>query len=392
LGVIAHFEFFVVVCASLLSTFKFSVMRLPIVIAGGGFFGCSIAMMLHRRGWQPIVVEEAGELLTQASRINQARVHGGYHYPRSLMTAYRSRQNYERFRQHYRDAIVDQFTKVYAVGRLFSKVTANQFEVFMKRVGAPLKEAPTAIQRLFNPVLTERTWIAQECAFDFSVLREKLRHEMQQAGIEIRLNTLVETATPHPSGVLARLSDGAEIECSLVFNATYAGLNRLTSASGLPLIPLKHELTEMALVDLPKELDGLSVTMMCGPFFSFMPFPSLGLTTLSHVRYTPHAHWFENEQTGATNPYQTFNSIPKHSRYEMMVADASRYIPSLHGAVQRDSLWTIKTLLPLSEIDDGRPILFHRDPKLPAVIHVMGGKIDNIFDVEDEVEELLRKS
>jgi glycine/D-amino acid oxidase-like deaminating enzyme len=367
-------------------------MRLPIIIAGGGFFGCSIAMMLHRRGWQPIVVEEAGELLTQASRVNQARVHGGYHYPRSLMTAYRSRQNYERFRHHYRDAIFDQFTKVYAVGRLFSKVTANQFEVFMKRVGAPLREAPSSIHRLFNSNLTERTWIVQECAFDFSVLREKLRREMSEAGIEVRLNTLVETALPHPTGALVRLSDGSEIVCAKVFNVTYAGLNRLTVASSLPIIPLKHELTEMALVELPEKLDGLSVTMMCGPFFSFMPFPSLGLTTLSHVRYTPHAHWFENEETGAANPYRIFQSIDKHSRFEMMVADASRYMPALREAVQRDSLWTVKTLLPLSEIDDGRPILFQRDSKLPAVIHVMGGKIDNIFDVEEEVEALLGDS
>lgn len=359
-----------------------------IVIAGGGFFGGSIALMLHRRGWHPIVVEEADELLTQASRVNQARVHGGYHYPRSLMTAYRSRQNYERFRQHYREAIVDQFTKVYAVGRLFSKVTANQFEVFMNRVGAPLKEAPKAIQGLFDPALTERSWIAQECAFDYSLMRNKLRRELMAAGIEVRLNTLVETAHPHPQGAIARLSDGAEIACNYVFNATYAGLNQLTSASGLPLIPLKHELAEMALIELPAELSGISVTMMCGPFFSFMPYPALGLTTLSHVRYTPHAHWFENEETGASNPYQIFNSIQKESHFELMVADASRYIPALRGARHRDSLWTVKTLLPLSEIDDSRPILFHRDPKLPSVIHVMGGKIDNIFDVEEEIQAL----
>ena len=260
----------------------------------------------------------------------------------------------------------------------------------MRRVGAPLKEAAATIQRMFNPALTERIWIAQECAFDFSVLRDNLRRELDAAGIEVRLNTLVQTAAPHPLGVQACLSDDSEIPCVYLFNATYAGLNRLTSASGLPIIPLKHELTEMALVDLPEELRRLSVTMMCGPFFSFMPFPSLGLTTLSHVRYTPHAHWFENDQTGASNPYQIFNSIHKQSRFEMMVADASRYIPTLKEAVQHDSLWTVKTLLPLSEIDDGRPILFHRDPKLSAVIHVMGGKIDNIFDVEDEVEMLLR--
>ncbi len=360
------------------------------VIIGGGFFGCSIAMMLHRRGWLPVVIEEAPELLTQASRINQARVHGGYHYPRSLMTAYRSRQNYEKFRRHYRDAIVDRFTKVYAVGRLFSKVTSSQFEVFMKRIGAPLHNAPDRISRLFNPTLTEKAWVAEECAFDFSILRETLRAEMQAAGVEVRFSTTVETAAAHPDGAVAHLSDGTELPCTLLFNATYAGLNRITAASGLPLIPLKHELVEMALVELPETLRDISVTMMCGPFFSFMPFPSLGLTTLSHVRYTPHAHWFENERTGATNPYQIFDSLKKESHYELMAADASRYIPSLRGAVHRDSLWTVKTLLPLSEIDDGRPILFHRDPNLLSVVHVMGGKIDNIFDVEDEVDALLR--
>jgi len=362
----------------------------PTLIVGGGFFGCSIAMMLHRRGIRPIVVEEANELLTHASRVNQARVHGGYHYPRSLMTAYRSRQNYERFREAYRDAISDQFTKIYAVGRLFSKVTANQFEIFMNRVGAPLKEPPAGIVNLFNPALTERVWIAQECAFDYSILREKLREEMRAAGIEVRMGTLVERVFESSGHVVAALSDGSEIEADHVFNATYAGLNRLTSASELPLIPLKHELTEMALVDLPPQLNGLSVTMMCGPFFSFMPFPALGLTTLSHVRYTPHAHWFENERTGATNPYQVFDSIRKTSAYELMVADASRYIPALRDCTYRDSLWTIKTLLPLSEIDDGRPILFQRDARIPKLIHIMGGKIDNIFDVEDEVAALLK--
>jgi hypothetical protein len=49
----------------------------------------------------------------------------------------------------------------------------------------------------------------------------------------------------------------------------------------------------------------------------------------------------------------------------------------------------VKTLLPQTEVDDGRPILFRRDPLLPALIHVMGGKIDNIFDVEDELDAIL---
>jgi glycine/D-amino acid oxidase-like deaminating enzyme len=361
------------------------------VIVGGGFFGTSIALMLHHRGWKPIILEEEREIFQHATRVNQARVHGGYHYPRSLLTAYRSRQNYERFKKNYRDAIADKFTKVYGVGRRFSKVTANQFETFMKRVGAPLGEAPKKITNLFNPHLTERVWIAEECAFDYTILRELVVAEVNRAGIEIRLGTTATKVSQSGSTTLVNTSSGDEIQCQLVFNATYAGLNRLTSASGLPLVPLKHELTEMALVELPAELQGISVTMMCGPFFSFMPYPARKLTTLSHVRYTPHAYWHENNNTGSKNPYEIFRSLPKTSHYELMVADASRYIPSLRNCVYKDSLWTVKTLLPLSETDDGRPILFQRDSEIPSLVHVMGGKIDNIFDVEDEVSALLDK-
>jgi transposase len=105
------------------------------------------------------------------------------------MTAYRSRKNYERFRSHYREAIVDRFTKVYAVGRMFSKVTALQFEMFINRVNAPLKAAPPEIARLFNPSLTEKVWIPEECALDCSILREKLRGCLKKADFWILIGT-----------------------------------------------------------------------------------------------------------------------------------------------------------------------------------------------------------
>jgi glycine/D-amino acid oxidase-like deaminating enzyme len=359
------------------------------VIVGGGFFGASIALMLHRRGVRPIILEEEDEMFLHASRVNQARVHGGYHYPRSLLTAYRSRQNYERFKERYRPAIADRFTKVYAVARRFSKVTANQFDTFMKRVGAPLREAPQHIDKLFNHDLTERVWVADECAFDYSILRDLVLSELNEAGIEVHLGTTATKVNRPFSETVVHTSKGDQLPCSFAFNATYAGLNRLSASSDLPIIPLKHELAEMALVELPPELSKISVTMMCGPFFSFMPYPALNLNTFSHVRYTPHSYWFENEETGATDNRKIFKDIEKRSAFELMVADASRYIPALRGCTYRDSLWTVKTLLPLSETDDGRPILFQRDTKIPTVIHVMGGKIDNIFDVEDELEQLL---
>lgn len=69
------------------------------IIIGGGFYGSAIAIHLARqRGFKRIVLlEREGGLLRRASYNNQARVHNGYHYPRSFTTAYRSRVNLPRF-------------------------------------------------------------------------------------------------------------------------------------------------------------------------------------------------------------------------------------------------------------------------------------------------------
>jgi hypothetical protein len=85
----------------------------------------------------------------------------------------------------------------------------------------------------------------------------------------------------------------ATIESARVFNCTYSMLNQTLVASGLPMLALKHELTELALVEVPPMLRNLGITVMDGPFFSVMPFPARGLHTLSHVRYTPHYAWHD---------------------------------------------------------------------------------------------------
>jgi glycine/D-amino acid oxidase-like deaminating enzyme len=50
----------------------------PVVVIGGGFYGCSIAEFLANHGVQVVLLEQASELLTRASYNNQARLHGGY--------------------------------------------------------------------------------------------------------------------------------------------------------------------------------------------------------------------------------------------------------------------------------------------------------------------------
>src|ERR1700722_7486672 len=93
------------------------------VIVGGGFFGLSIANYLKTQldRKDVLVLEKEADFMQRASLNNQARVHGGYHYPRSLLTGLRSQINFPKFIRDYEEAIISDFDQYYAVSRIFSK-------------------------------------------------------------------------------------------------------------------------------------------------------------------------------------------------------------------------------------------------------------------------------
>jgi 8-oxo-dGTP pyrophosphatase MutT (NUDIX family) len=70
-----------------------------------------------------------------------------------------------------------------------------------------------------------------------------------------------------------------------------------------------------------------------------------------------------------------------------MKRDAARYLPELMRLERVDSLFEVKTVLAQNENDDGRPILFQRHDELPGLFSVMGGKIDNVYDVIEKIRE-----
>ena len=45
----------------------------------------------------------------------------------------------------------------------------------------------------------------------------------------------------------------------------------------------------------------------------------------------------------------------------------------------------LKTILLKNDGDDGRPILFEKHAELPGCYSVLGGKIDNIYDVLEKL-------
>jgi glycine/D-amino acid oxidase-like deaminating enzyme len=359
------------------------------VVIGGGIIGSIVARHLASLYDDVVLLEARSALLRGASYANQARVHRGYHYPRSFLTGLRSRVNFPRFADEFSECVVRDFAAYYAIGRHVSKVTAAQFKVFCDRIGAPLSPAPLSVRRLFNAALVEDVFAVEECAFDAERLAARVHADLTDMNVRIEFGATASQLYSRPDATLRlRYEINGSVEwlvARTVFNCTYSHANGLLRSSGLPLIPLKHERAEMALVDVPRELRDIAVTVMCGPFFSLFPFPPRHLHTLSHVRYTPHFWWSEDSTTDpADHPPLEHSALP--TRFPFMQRDAQRYLPLLAQAKYRGSIWETKTVLPGSDVDDSRPILFRAHHGLRNLHCIIGAKIDNVYDILDELE------
>lgn len=365
-----------------------------VIIIGGGFFGMYIAEFYALQGSKVILLEKEHDFMQHASYVNQARVHNGYHYPRSILTALSSHASFSRFCDEFKNCIDDSFEKYYMIGRLLSNVTAKQFELFCQRIGAPCSQAPASVTALVNPNLIEAVFSTVEYAFDAVKLKLAMLERLDRAGVDYRLDIAVEKVVHNDAGLRVEVSassnnaEGESLTAKQVLNCTYSMINDVLTNSQIDRVDLKHELTEMCLVNVPDELKDKGITVMCGPFFSIMPFPVKNLHSFSHVRYTPHFQWFDSKDKRYLNSHKYIANIEKKSNWKRMLLDAKRYLPILEQCDYRESIWEVKTVLPHSESNDSRPILFKADYGLTGLHSVMGGKIDNVYDV---VQELSRR-
>ena len=355
-----------------------------LAVVGAGFFGVRIALLLARRGLRVVLLERGQRPLGRASWVNQARVHNGYHYPRSLSTANGSHRHYERFLSEMAGCTDAGFEHLYAIARDGSFTTAAQFERFCRGLDLPLLPLPRAARGLFDPDRIEAAFLVREAAFDARAMRRRLEAELaEQPNLELRTGTRVIRVELGTRATLE--TDGGRVEAGGMLIVAYAAINALLRASGIEPLDLKAEITEVCLVDPPPELGRLGITVMDGPFFSTMPMPAEACHSLTHVRYTPHASWDHGHEPGAADAYALLERYPRPSRFPYMQRDAARFVPALHGLRHRGSLFEVKAVPNRHELDDGRPIMVRRHSADPLCASVLGAKLDSVFELEEAI-------
>lgn len=355
--------------------------KVDVVIIGGGFYGCVLALHLKKIFKKVVLVEKEADLLLKASYNNQARIHNGYHYPRSFITALRSHINYNRFISDFKNCVVDNFQMVYAIASNNSKVTTSQFLKFCQQIGSPIAPTPPRIKSLFDNRLVEDAFLVMEAVFDAAKLRKVLKEKLHSKKVKIKYQTEVIKISSSNWGITVHLANGEKILSDRVLNCSYSNINKILKNSSIRTLPFKQELTEMPLLEMPTKLKKIGITIMDGPFFSIMPFPSKNLHTLHHVRYTPLISTLKNSDIRTEFPES--NAI-------YMLKDAQRFIPLLKDVKYKGSLYEVKTLLTVNETNDARPILFRKDYGIKNSFVIMGGKIDNVYDIVTEIERVFK--
>jgi hypothetical protein len=371
------------------------------LIFGGGIFGSYVALYLKGRGQRVAIIEKEDRLFTKASIVNQARLHNGCHYPRSMATAMQAHENRERFIEDHRPFVNFNFSKYYAIDQYNSLVDAAQFERFCNTIGIPLERTYEIPGICFDRL--EAAYKTVEYSFDPYRIGEYYKRRLIEEDIPVYMSSEllgVEHSSTSWFVAIRQKGDGdpQKLSASLVVNATYASINTINKAFGVPLIEIQHEISEIALIDAPL-LSTIGFTVMDGPFCSIMPFGQSGLLSLSSVVYTHHEISRDHEpkfacqkQSATCRPHNVDACLTcphsPPSNLGKMIAQLRQYtVPDLEITPQTP-LFTVKTKLKASYIDDSRPTLVRRMRAGPDFICLFGGKINSIYEIEREIEDV----
>jgi hypothetical protein len=372
------------------------------VVIGGGIFGCYSALYLAGKGAKVALIEKEDRLFQKASLVNQARLHSGYHYPRSVATAAMSDEHKERFTQEHRPFVNAAFEKYYAIDRFGSFTDPVQFERFCEYLKIPCERI--SAHPLFNFERLEALYKTEEHSFDPILLGNYYRQRIADTpAIQVFTNTQITQAEAigHTwelaiNTTVQGKKDEFILTTPVVINATYAATNGINQLFGLQHLALSHEISEIAFVksDLFAEK---GLTVMDGPFGSIMPYGLSGLLSLSSVAYTHHKISLEDTphfdcQTildPACRPEAPgiCTECPRRpeSNARKMLAQMQQYFDDSVQFEHLFSYFTIKSKLKASHIDDGRPTEIALLSETPRFYCLFAGKINSIYEVEKVV-------
>ena len=365
------------------------------IIIGAGLYGLYSALFCCKQGDTVIVLECDNAPFKRATYINQARVHQGYHYPRSISTAMKSAGYFERFNKDYSFCVNKEFDQIYATSSEYSWSNGQQFKEFCRAANIPCEEL--CPQNYFKNEMCDGAFRTREYTYDAMILKDYLLEELSKYSkqVEIRYGANITKIEKDSKYYVISTEDGTSYESEFVLNSTYAGTNQILDMLGYDKFKIKYELCEIILCDVNEKLKNIGFTVMDGPFFSIMPFGKTGYHSLTSVTFTPHTTSYEELPTFSCQKISNGFCSPSHlgncndcpakpdTAFPYMSNLARKYMHDDYRFSYKKSLYSMKPILMSSEIDDSRPTVIRVYSEKPTFVGVLSGKINTVYDLDE---------
>ena len=367
------------------------------IIIGAGLYGLYAALFCAERGQNVMVLECDSSAFGRATYINQARVHQGYHYPRSISTAMKSAGYFERFNRDYSFCINKEFEQIYATSSEFSWTNGRQFRDFCNDAGIPCEELHPG--NYFKEGMCDGAFRTREYTYDAMILKDYFLTELKRFTncVRIEYGVEIQDIEKQHDAYIINTKKGEYRSC-FVLNATYAGANQILDMVGYEKLGIKYELCEIILCDVNDKLKEVGLTVMDGPFFSIMPFGRTGMHSLTSVTFTPHTTSYDalptfrcQEKSGGFCTKRRLGNcnicpVKPQTAFPYMANLARKYLLDEYGFEYKESLFSMKPILRSSEVDDSRPTVIRQYSENPTFIGVLSGKINTVFDLDEILE------
>lgn len=367
-----------------------------IVIVGAGIYGIHASLSEKFFEKKVLIIEKEPSILSRASYINQARLHNGYHYPRSMSTAKTSAKYFNRFYQDYKFAINKEFKSIYAISKDNSYISKKEFEEFCKSVNIPYKEINSNIY--FKHDLISGTYETTEYVYDINLIKKNYERKIEERkNIEINYDTYITDVSIENSKYILKLNNGNSITTDCVINTSYASVNQVNELFNLKKYDIKYEICELEIGKASKKLKNVAITVMDGPFFSIMPFGKTEFHSLTSVNHTPHSTCYNQlpefqcqKESNKCNKLHLDNCNhckykPKTKMKEMQLL-YKKYLKDEYDFCYKKSLFTIKPILTMAEQDDSRPTIINKHRDNPTFISCLSGKFNTMYLLDEFID------
>lgn len=332
-------------------------------VIGAGIFGCTAAIELAHAGVEVDLYERHSNILHGASRASCARLHHGYHYPRSPQVDMASHA--AGFSTRFPTAVDRSAMHYYCITKDDTRTPAAEFLAFCDRLDLPYTVIDPPQVRDSVDVCVR----VPEATVDIAALRDVLGRELQAARVLF-----------HPySDVAPDEMDGYD----WIVQATYG------QDSGRVL---RWEVCETALVRLGWQYANHSFVILDGPFACLDPEPGTDQHVLYDVVNSVHSAnvGLRPEIPDHLAPLVDKGTVfTEQTRVDQMVQTAGRYLDGLGAPEYCGSRFTVRAVLPDVDATDERPTLVERDGN---VISVLSGKIDTAVWAAEQVAALVREA